>query len=469
MMYVSLSLFLLFFILVGIYAGKNFEHKSSEGYFMADRQLNKWVVGISTAATANSGFIVVAAVGTGYNAGLSSLLYPLAWLMGDLVFWFLFAERIRNNKMVAKSVTIPQVLAGESTTNNKVQVVASFIILALLLVYTATQFIAAAKVVSSFSDIPKAPAMIISFIFVIAYSVWGGFKSSVWTDVVQGVMVLLLTLGLIIWGVYTIGGISSLASSIEAEGAYFSNFMGGKDFWFALVFVAGYAFSGFGFSISQPQITTRIFAASSTTTVKNSKWIYLGFVYFSWLGMCFIGIIAKIIMPELEDGEKALPMLAVTYFPDYIVGIVFACMLAAILSSVDSLLVCSSSALMIDMGGDRMIPAEKKILMYRVSIIFLGFISLIMALSMEVTVFGAVLFVATILAASIGSAMVLIILDLTKSHVTILIAILTGLLVAITWRLLDFQSIISDGLVGFTMAMIISLGYEKIMSNKCNA
>jgi Na+/proline symporter len=464
-MYLVLGLFLLFFIIVGIYAGKDFKDNKADSYFIADRQLNKWQIGISAGATANSGFIVVGAVGMGYSMGVSSLLYPLAWLLGDIIFWFLFAERIRLNKTVINSITIPQVLVNNSN-NEKLRIVAGAVIFSLLLVYASAQFIASTKVISSFTDISSFQALLISFIFVLSYSIRGGFKSSVWTDVVQGIMMFILTISMIIWGIVEIGGINIFLSSVLSEGTIYTDLFGGRELWTLFIFILGFAFAGFGFSISQPQVTTRIFAANSPEEVKKSKWIYIGFLHFTWMGMCVIGIIAKILIPELADAETALPKLATTYFPSYIIGAVFAAMVATILSSVDSLLVSSASTLTIDFGLDDKTPKEKKLLLYRLSILFVGVLTLLMSLFMESTVFGAALFAATILAASIGSAMVLVILNLTNSSNTLLIAILVGLITAILWRVLGYHSIVSDGLVGFVVAMSVSIGYEKLILKK---
>jgi len=462
-MYITLILFLALFVLIGIYAGENLKHNDANGYFMADRALNKWQIGISAGATANSGFIVVGAVGMGYGMGLSSLLYPLAWLLGDIVFWFFFVERIRGNASVAHAVTVPEALESNDP-NNKLRIFSALVILVLLMVYASSQFIASVKVISEFTDITSMQALVVSFVFVSAYSVWGGFKSSVWTDIAQGVMMLVLTLGMIMWGVNEVGGINALLSGISAQGEKYTDLFGGRGVWALLVFVVGFAFTGFGFSMSQPQVTTRIFAARSTQTVKDAKWIYIGFLHFTWIGMALIGIIAKLLMPELADAETALPVLAKTYFPDYIIGAVFAAMIATILSSVDSLLVASASALTVDFGLDKKVSQEKKILLYRVSIIVIGLLTLLMSIFMEATVFSAALFAATVLTASIGSAMVLLVLNLTRSSTTIFIAVFVGLTTAILWRIMGYDSVVNDGLVGFVVALMVSLGYEKILN-----
>ena len=63
---------------------------------LSEIKLNRWLVGLSAGTTANSGFIVTGAVGLGYAYGLQWVLLPISWLLGDLVFWYLFPARINE-------------------------------------------------------------------------------------------------------------------------------------------------------------------------------------------------------------------------------------------------------------------------------------------------------------------------------------------------------------------------------------
>jgi len=456
--------FLFFFILLGILAGKRLGDDKTEGYFLSSRNLNRWQVGISAGATANSGFIVVGAVGMGYTMGMSALLYPLAWLLGDLAFWYLFAPKIRNNEAVAHSVTIPQTL-NYNHNSPMLRIVAGLVILILLTLYAASQFIASVKVVSSFTDISQNVAIAGSFIFVMFYTVWGGFKSSVWTDIAQGVMMFLLTAGVLIWGVLHIGGIGIFIDTIATQGKGYLDILGGRMFGSALAFIFGFAFTGFGFSMSQPQVVTRLFAAYDTKEVEAAKWIYIGFLHFTWMGMVLIGMIAKILMPELQDAETALPQMAKTFFPDAIVGAVFAAMIATILSSVDSILVASASALSVDFGFDQKLDKSKRLWLYRLSVLFIGALALMFALFSQSTVFAVVVFVVSVMTASIGAAMTLVILNLVKEASSVLLAVIVGLVVSVIWRVLELQDIISEGFIGFVIAVVVAWLYDLKKSN----
>jgi len=79
---------------------------------LAGQKLNRWLVGLSAGTTANSGFIVTAAVGLGYSFGLLWMLLPISWLLGDLVFWYLFPARINRLGRESKATTLSELLCA---------------------------------------------------------------------------------------------------------------------------------------------------------------------------------------------------------------------------------------------------------------------------------------------------------------------------------------------------------------------
>ena len=435
-------------LMLGLYAARQIKY-NAEGYFIGGRQLNKWSVGISSGATSNSGFVVVAAVGMGYSMGLSALLYPLAWLFGDLIFWFFFAEKLNIVSRLRKSVTVPELLAEDMKS---IRLFAGLIVFTLILVYASAQFLASSKALSSSFGISAADGMYITFVAVIGYCIWGGFRSSVWTDLFQGIWMLILSVGIILWSLFQIGGISDFISGIQAVGDDYVDLTGGQTPLMLCLFFLGFAFAGFCFNASQPQMATRIMAAANAAEVKKSRWIYILFLQCVWSGMCVIGMLARVLIPDLQDGETALPALASHLPHPILTGAVIAGILATIFSSLDSLLLSSASALSLDFGIDSRMSRQQKSLWYRLSIVIVGLLALYLGLFMETTVFQAVIFVISILAASIGTAMIIVILKMPRTELSLFLSILTGLVVALMWRVYGLESMINDGLVGAVAA-----------------
>lgn len=459
MMYLSLTILVLASLALGIHASRHLQ-SDSESYFIGGRALNRWAVGISAGATANSGFIVVGAVGMGYSMGLSSLIYPLAWLLGDLLFWFAFSEKINLKGNFEKAITIPQLISESVSSEGSsrgIKYLSAIIIFSLLIVYSSAQFIASGKALSSFFDISIDYAMYVTFGVVIGYCIWGGFKSSVWTDLLQGIGMLLLTSSVLVWGLIEIGGISSFLNSITSFGSQYFDLSGGRSPLLLVVFILGFAFAGFGFSMSQPQVTTRIMAAANKDEVRKARWIYIGFLHFTWMGMCVIGMMARILLPDLNDGETALPQLASEFFHPVFVGAVVAGILATIFSSLDSLLVSSAGTLSVDFGIDSQMSVSQRKWWYKLSIMLVGLLALTLSMYMQSTVFQTALFAANILAASIGSAMTIVLLRLPRTQRSIIASITTGLVIALIWRVSELNVYLSDGLVGFVGAMVANM------------
>jgi sodium/proline symporter len=101
-----------------IYARIKSEPGSSEED-LAGRSLNKWLVGLSAGTTGNSGFIVTGAVGLGYAGGARWLLLPLGWLLGDLIYWSLFPDRVNRLAREAKATTLPELLTYPCSADSR--------------------------------------------------------------------------------------------------------------------------------------------------------------------------------------------------------------------------------------------------------------------------------------------------------------------------------------------------------------
>ena len=95
-MIVSFCFFIILMIIVGNIASWRKKQHTAEDYLVAGRSHGKFMIALSAAASAVSGFIMIGAVGAGYMLGLKALLMPLGWLFGDIVFWMLFPDRINR-------------------------------------------------------------------------------------------------------------------------------------------------------------------------------------------------------------------------------------------------------------------------------------------------------------------------------------------------------------------------------------
>ena len=75
--------------------------------------------------------------------------------------------------------------------------------------------------------------------------------------------------------------------------------------------MVGFFFFGFEFNLSQPQTLVRLLACRSPEETKQARWIYLSYVYFTWIGMLLFGMICRVLIPGIDDPEQALPLYAI--------------------------------------------------------------------------------------------------------------------------------------------------------------
>ena len=420
---------------------------SSEKGFILSRTLNKWSVGISASATASTGFVVTGAVGMGYTLGVGSLLYPVSWLIGDIVFWFFAAEKLHAYCEKRNADTVPEMLSDSGL----LKVTGAVFITVSLLLYSAAQFSAVSKAVSPFIELPDFSIMFFSLVFIVIYSFRGGYKASVATDVFQGLCMIALTLGLLLYLLNETGGVVEIINSLNIIDSSLVSINSIPSIGTLVAFVAGFAFSGYGFLMGQPQVTNRIMGAKNLHQVKGAKWVYIGVLHFLWIGMCLIGMIIRIKFGDISDPEMALSLYSRETFTPYISALVLLGIFSAIISSLDSLiLTCSSTFSSAVMGS------TEQSIVTRVIFILTGTVAVFLAFYVDTTVFELSLFSASFLAASIGAALTIKIFSIKHSELSLSVGVLLGGLLTIVWKLLGLSVFIHEGLLGFLLCLLFN-------------
>lgn len=233
---------------------------------LAGRNFNRWLVGLSAGTTANSGFIVTAAVGLGYTYGMQWMLLPLSWLLGDLIFWHFFPARINAFGHETRATTLSEMLKSglSGPLASAVSILSALIIIVCLAGYTAAQWLAGQKFLSGAFGMPDYGALGLFALLIIAYSSIGGFRGSIYTDTLQafiritGTLIALLAVG---W--FVAEDPTSFSLNVAAAGPDFLNPFPGGTLVTVVGFVAGFAAAAIGFGLGQPQIVSRYLAGSS--------------------------------------------------------------------------------------------------------------------------------------------------------------------------------------------------------------
>ncbi len=454
----SFSVFVVIFLGIGAFAAKR-NAPTDVDYLLGSRSFGTWFVGLSAAATGNSGFIMLGAAGMGYTMGLSAVIMPIAWFLGDLAFWSFFPEKFNRIARDRDCSTIPELLSSglEGKGGLRIRQLAGVLIIVLIGAYTAAQFSAAAKTLNVFFDLDMNTGIIVSTLAILAYCTTGGLRASLWTDVVQAIIMLAITTGTLAAVYFAAGGFAAIHAGLNAIDPSLTTFTGTYTAWALVAFVLGYAFVGFGFGISQPQTLVRLIAGRSPEVVRKARWVYLAFIQYTWLCMVLFGVAARLLVPGIDDPEQALPIYAFENFNPWLVGVVLAGIFSAIASTADSQVLVSSSSLAIDVapGFYKKMSARFGVRYQQVVTVFVGLMAALVAILFSSSVFALIIFALSMLISSIGPAMFNVILKRPSNALAIGACMIIGLTVAVGWRLLGYHDFLNESLPGFLAGLVV--------------
>ena len=440
------------------------------GFYLAGKKMPFWVVAFSTNATGESGWLLLGLTGMGYAVGAQALWVVAGEVLGIWLAWTLIARKFKRLSDESDSITVPDVLAARfKDTRHILRTISVIIILVMVGAYVTAQMVASGKALSSFIAIDYGPAVLIGGVVIIAYTLVGGFKAVAYTDVVQGVLMLA---GLILVPVVAIGAAGGLDGVATALRQIDPNLLepwgaGGPAGWIAIVsFLAiGLPFLGV------PQLMTRFMSASSEAELGKARIISVTVILLFDLGAVAAGMAGRALFPDLMDAETIFPVLAQELFPAIITGLLMVIVLAAIMSTVDSLLLLASSAVVRDLMQTVLRSARTDAQLTTVGklvTLLVGVIGIVFAMVEAPVIFWFVLFAWSGLGAAFGPVILCALFD-PKANLTGAIAgMVCGFLTSVVW-VLAFKSQthgLYEMIPGFLLGLAATVGFSRLAPGK---
>jgi len=268
--------------------------------------------------------------------------------IGVWLGWRLIARRLKVAADRYQSITVPDFL--EDSLEDKTQrlrISSVLIILAMVAAYVSAQMMATGKIFSIFLPMDYSTGMLLGGGITLAYTAYGGFKAVAYSDVLQGILMLLALVILPIVGIYAIEG--DFWTVVRETDPALLDLTGGLGLGLpGLIAIIGFIALGFAF-MAAPQLLTRYMAIKSPDEVKNAARISIACIIAFDTGAVLIGISGRVLFPELTDVETVMPTMARELLPPLVTGIFLVMLLAAVMSTVDSLLILASSAVVRDL------------------------------------------------------------------------------------------------------------------------
>ncbi|MBP1933813.1 sodium:solute symporter family protein [Ammoniphilus resinae] len=342
--YTVLSLFV-------AYLSRSGKEMTMSGYFLGNRKMNGFVSALSYSATTYSAFMMVGLSGLTYKGGVGALGFEMIYFAGVSLVAF-FGPRFWLAGKKYGYVT-PSEMLGDRYDNKLVAVVISVSSCIFLIPYSAVQLAGVGYLVEGMTNggISFTTGVILAMILAIVFSFIAGIRSVMWTDSLQALLMIIASTTVVILVIQGLGGFGEFFGNLEKNHSE-SLTVPGNGFWSITTFLS-MTIPWVFFSLSNPQVSQRLFMPSSPKSLRGMLMGFLVFGFIYTLVSVLWGFSALSIFPGLDNPDIATPSLLASKFVPPVLGIiVMVAIIAAAISTIDSILLTLGSLFARDVYGN---------------------------------------------------------------------------------------------------------------------
>lgn len=464
---VALAIYFLAMIAIGLYAYKTTDNDVS-GYMLGGRKLSPSVTALSAGASDMSGWMLMGLPGAMYISGLSSTWIAVGLLIGAYLNYLVVAPRLRVYTEIAQdAITIPDYFEKRFEDKTRLlRIVSSLVIVVFFTLYTSSGVVGGGKLFESSFGLNYELGLFITAGVVVIYTLIGGFLAVSLTDFVQGCLMFLALVLVPVVAIDHLGGMTEVNQIVDRINPDLLSWVGASS---ALAIISALSW-GLGY-FGQPHIIVRFMAIRSVQDIKVARRIGMSWMLVTIVGAVmtgFVGIayVAKTEM-TLNDPETIFIVFSQFLFHPLISGFLLAAILAAIMSTISSQLLVTSSSLTEDFYKafvKRNASQTELVVIGRLSVLLVALVAIALAFDRNSSVLQLVSNAWAGFGAAFGP---LIILSLYWSRMTFagaLSGIIVGALTVLIWiyapvtvdgqRLSQLMYEIVPGVILSTLAII---------------
>lgn len=435
---IFLGLYFIVILGIGAWTVRRGVAKNLEGYLLGGRKAGPLVTALTLQSTSMSGYMFLGAGSLGYAQGYWALWYAAGDIGGGVLNLSVIGRRMRKFSQLMGALTAIEYLE-KRYPSPVIRLIAGSLTVFLLGCYVLAQFIAGGKGLALISGLPYPLTLFISITVILTYTYLGGYLAVAYTDTFQSMVMLVGVLWILIAVLFELGGLGAANRMLsELDPTLLS--VWGKNLIYenqwgiiigaVLVFSIGY--------MGWPHVVTRHMAMRSPRTARLSGAYATLWNLFFVPAPYLIGILALLILPTLDDPELAIFRVAEQLLPAAVTGIVLAAIMAAIMSTADSLLLQTGSIAARDLYQRFVDPAaseQRMVWIARALILMIGMVGYAVALIEPPTIFAIVLFATSVLGSAFLPAYVCAVWWEKANAAGALTSMIVGAGVAFAWEL----------------------------------
>jgi sodium/proline symporter len=462
---ITFAIYLTVMLGIGVFFWRMNDNLSD--YILGGRSLGGGVAALSAGASDMSGWLLLGLPGAMYASGMSSIWIAIGLTIGAYLNWQFVARRLRVYTEVANdAITLPDYLESRFEDRSKaLRVISALVILLFFAFYTSSGLVAGAKLFSATFGLDYNVALWVGGIIIISYTFLGGFLAVSWTDFFQGIMMFCALIIVPIVAVGVLGGWDETTDQVAVIDASYNGALSGMTL-FGIVSLMAWGLGYFG----QPHILARFMAIRSAREVPKARLIGMTWMVFGLFGAILTGYagIAYFAGNPLEDRETVFIALVTLLTHPWVAGFLLAAILAAVMSTVDSQLLVSSSAVTEDFYKPFLRPnASEKELVWvgRASVIGIALIALFIAGDPESRVLGLVSYAWGGFGAAFGPVVLLSLFWRRMTRNGALAGMIVGALTVVIWKnlqggIFEMYEILPGFVLCALTAVVVSLMSE---------
>ncbi|MCQ2431001.1 MAG: sodium/proline symporter [Clostridia bacterium] len=483
----AMIIYMLAVVCIGIYFAKR-ANKNAESYFLGGRSLGPWVAAFSAEASDMSGWLLMGLPGLAYWTGLADAGWTAIGLfVGTYLNWLIVSKRLRRYSTRLDAITIPGFFSKRFHEKKKlILTVSSLFIIIFFTVYAGQCLASCGKLFMNLFGLGYHQMMIIAAVFVLFYTFLGGFLAESASDFMQAVVMIIALVVIFLLAILNAGGLGAVIDNAKSYDGFFSllktatpstetvnTFGAGKSF--SILSIASAFAWGLGY-FGMPQVLLRFMGIRSEKELTRSRRVACIWLFIAMGAALMIGVVGRSV-PDINylsnaEAENIFIDTATRFLPPILAGFACAGILAASISSSDSYLLISTSALAENVyhGIVKKNATDKEVMwVSRISMALITVIAMIIAWDSNSTIFGITSFAWAGFGATFGPLMLFSLFWKRTTYAGALAGMISGGAMVFFWKLVlngrggifDIYCLLPAFIVSAIVIVVVSLCGKK--------
>ncbi|MCI6815965.1 MAG: sodium/proline symporter PutP [Treponema porcinum] len=486
---IAFVLYLGFMVYIGLRSAK--KNNSSMDFFLGGRKVGPWITALSAEASDSSAWLLMGLPGLCYLGGVKETFWTAVGLIvGTYLNWLFVAKPLRKCTIsFGDSITIPEFFTNRfKDKTHLLTIISVFFIVLFFTIYTASGFVACAKLFNSVFGLKYHIGLVIGLVVILSYTILGGYLAVCTTDFIQGALIFVAFVFSAVIAVVSLGGPAEAMAkvsdfSVRAVNGQFGaemakKFIDNKSFS-AMSVISALAW-GLGY-FGMPHIIIRFMGIRSNAEIKTARRVGTVWMVIAYIGTFIIGSLGTV---YLAGGDLANPLMILSggaeetvfsatmqqMYPAFIAGLFLCAILAASMSTADSQLLSASSAVSLDIyKGLINKDADEKTVMNvsRITVLVIAAIAFVLSLNPASSIFGLVSYAWAGFGSTFGPLVILALFWRGMTNKGAIAGLIAGGVTVVLWHNLKGGIFnVYEILPGFIACLVFAVAVSLLDRNK---